>query len=187
MARSIWQSAVNIGAMDMDHPAWTWLKARHLWRQKFPLPRALRWLPASAHWTGRASTPAPVQSSPWLRRPGRGRGLARTAGTPGRGADCRRSGRHTRPGSAGQCRRPRQAYPWAQERRRRGFRLPRSDPSHGTGESWRRRSRRPGAGQSLPRPSGGHPKLKPRWDVHLSGDDDQLGCADESLSSVLGE
>ena len=31
------------------------------------------------------------------------------------------------------------------------------------------------------------PKLKPRWDVHLSGDDDQLGCAGESLSSVLGE
>ncbi len=31
------------------------------------------------------------------------------------------------------------------------------------------------------------PKLKPRWDVHLSGDDDQLGCAGESLSFVLGE
>ena len=31
------------------------------------------------------------------------------------------------------------------------------------------------------------PKLKPRWDVHLSGDDEQLGCAGESLSSVLGE
>ena len=31
------------------------------------------------------------------------------------------------------------------------------------------------------------PKLKPRWDVHLSGDVDQLGCAGESLSSVLGE
>ena len=31
------------------------------------------------------------------------------------------------------------------------------------------------------------PKLKPRWDVHLSGDDDQLGYAGESLSSVLGE
>ena len=30
-------------------------------------------------------------------------------------------------------------------------------------------------------------KLKPRWDVHLSGDADQLGCAGESLSSVLGE
>ena len=30
-------------------------------------------------------------------------------------------------------------------------------------------------------------KLKPRWDVHLSGDDDQLGYAGESLSSVLGE
>ena len=30
-------------------------------------------------------------------------------------------------------------------------------------------------------------KLKPRWDVHLSGDDDQLGCAGGSLSSVLGE
>ena len=30
-------------------------------------------------------------------------------------------------------------------------------------------------------------KLKPRWDVHLSGDGDQLGCAGESLSSVLGE
>ena len=30
-------------------------------------------------------------------------------------------------------------------------------------------------------------KLKPRWDVHLSGDVDQLGCAGESLSSVLGE
>ena len=30
-------------------------------------------------------------------------------------------------------------------------------------------------------------KLKPRWDVHLSGDDDQLGCAGEFLSSVLGE
>ena len=29
------------------------------------------------------------------------------------------------------------------------------------------------------------PKLKPRWDVHLSGDDDQLGCASESLSSYL--
>ena len=29
-------------------------------------------------------------------------------------------------------------------------------------------------------------KLKPRWDVHLSGDD-PLGCAGESLSSVLGE
>ena len=31
------------------------------------------------------------------------------------------------------------------------------------------------------------PKLKPRWDVHLSDDDDQLGYAGESLSSVLGE
>ena len=30
-------------------------------------------------------------------------------------------------------------------------------------------------------------KLKPRWDVHLSGDDDQLGYAGESLSPVLGE
>ena len=32
-----------------------------------------------------------------------------------------------------------------------------------------------------------NPKLKPRWDVHLSGDDDQLGYAGESLSSILGE
>ena len=32
-----------------------------------------------------------------------------------------------------------------------------------------------------------NPKLKPRWDVHLSGDDDQLGCAGKSFSSVLGE
>ena len=30
-------------------------------------------------------------------------------------------------------------------------------------------------------------KLKPRWDVHLIGDDDQPGYAGESLSSVLGE
>ena len=30
-------------------------------------------------------------------------------------------------------------------------------------------------------------KLKPRWDLHLIGDDDQLACAGESLSSVLGE
>ena len=30
-------------------------------------------------------------------------------------------------------------------------------------------------------------KLKPRWDVHLSGDDDQLGCTGKFLSSVLGE
>ena len=30
-------------------------------------------------------------------------------------------------------------------------------------------------------------KLKPRWDVHLSGDDDQLGYAGESISSVLGQ
>ena len=30
-------------------------------------------------------------------------------------------------------------------------------------------------------------KPKPRWDVHLGGDDDQLGYAGESLSSVLGE
>ena len=35
--------------------------------------------------------------------------------------------------------------------------------------------------------SGNGTKLKPRWDVHLSGDDDQLGYAGESLSSVLGE
>ena len=33
----------------------------------------------------------------------------------------------------------------------------------------------------------GRTKPKPRWDVHLSGDDDQLGRAGESLSSVLGE
>ena len=31
------------------------------------------------------------------------------------------------------------------------------------------------------------PKLKPRWDVHLWGDADWLGCAGESISSVLGE
>ena len=31
------------------------------------------------------------------------------------------------------------------------------------------------------------PKPKPRWNVHLSGADDQLGYAGESLSSVLGE
>ena len=37
--------------------------------------------------------------------------------------------------------------------------------------------------ESWPQPT----KLKPRWDVHLSGDDDQLGCSGESLSSVLGE
>ena len=30
-------------------------------------------------------------------------------------------------------------------------------------------------------------KPKPRWDVHLSGDDDQMGGAGESLSSVLGK
>ena len=39
---------------------------------------------------------------------------------------------------------------------------------------------------SIPAPAG-EPKLKPRWDVHLSGADDQLGYAAESLSSVLGE
>ena len=43
--------------------------------------------------------------------------------------------------------------------------------------------RSPGSG----RPAPGAPKLKPRWDVHSSGDDDQMGCAGESLSSVLGE
>ena len=32
-----------------------------------------------------------------------------------------------------------------------------------------------------------HTKLKPRWDLHSSNDDDQPGCAGESLSSVLGE
>ena len=40
--------------------------------------------------------------------------------------------------------------------------------------------------QSYPLLANG-PKLKPRWDVHLSGDDDQPGYAGESLSSVLGE
>ena len=30
-------------------------------------------------------------------------------------------------------------------------------------------------------------KLKPRWDVHSRGDEDWLGYASESLSSVLGE
>ena len=30
-------------------------------------------------------------------------------------------------------------------------------------------------------------KLKPRWDVHLSGDDEHLGCVGASRSSVLGE
>ena len=36
-------------------------------------------------------------------------------------------------------------------------------------------------------PPSARPKLKPRWDVHLIGDDDQPGYAGESLSSVLGE
>ena len=47
-----------------------------------------------------------------------------------------------------------------------------------------------GVGGDFPvstRPSGNGTKLKPRWDVHLSSYDDQLGCAGESLSSVLGE
>ena len=48
------------------------------------------------------------------------------------------------------------------------------------------RSPHPFCGPSHQR-DGDAPKLKPRWDVHLSGDDDQLGCVGESLSSVLGE
>ena len=38
----------------------------------------------------------------------------------------------------------------------------------------------------IPSSLGNLTNLKPRWDVHLSGDD-PLGCAGESLSSVLGE
>ena len=53
LAQNLWQTAVSIGAKDADHPAWQWLNARHLWRPEFPLPSCLRWLPASAHWTGR--------------------------------------------------------------------------------------------------------------------------------------
>ena len=69
MARGVWQSAVTVRAKETDHPAWHWLNARNLWRPEFPLPSCLRWLPASAHWPGRGSTPAPVPSSPWRRSP----------------------------------------------------------------------------------------------------------------------
>ena len=53
MARGVWQSAVTVRAKETDHPAWHWLNARNLWRPEFPLPSCLRWLPASAHWSGR--------------------------------------------------------------------------------------------------------------------------------------
>ena len=39
--------------MDEAHPARRWLAHRYLWRPGFPLPSALRWLPAEAHYQGR--------------------------------------------------------------------------------------------------------------------------------------
>ena len=38
---------------DYNHPARRWLANRNLWRPVFPLPGAVRWLPAAAHYRGR--------------------------------------------------------------------------------------------------------------------------------------
>ena len=70
LARGVWQSAVNIGAKETDHPAWHWLNTRNLWRPEFPLPSSLRWLPASAHWSGRgqhtgAGSIVALVAQPW--------------------------------------------------------------------------------------------------------------------------
>ena len=54
------------------------------------------------------------------------------------------------------------------------------------GSNYPERSR-PTAAPAAPLAPAATALLKPRWDVHLSGDGDQLGCAGESLSSVLGE
>ena len=45
----------------------------------------------------------------------------------------------------------------------------------------------PSSGLPNPRSHSPYTKLKPRRDLHSSNDDDQPGCAGESLSSVLGE
>ena len=38
---------------DRNHPARRWLAARNLWRPELPIPGAIRWLPAAAHYQGR--------------------------------------------------------------------------------------------------------------------------------------
>ena len=135
MARGLWQSAVTVRAKETDHPAWHWLNARNLWRPEFPLPSCLRWLPASAHWSGRgqhtgAGSIVALVAPPWawaeawpgLPEPQAVELIAiKSNGTPAL----------DRPATAEAS----ASVPWDQDRRRRGFRLPRSDPGHGTGAS----------------------------------------------------
>ena len=52
IARRTWERDSQPIPGDPDHPARCWLAHRHLWRQSFPLPGAIRWLPAEAHYQG---------------------------------------------------------------------------------------------------------------------------------------
>ena len=54
IARSTWDKTRPI-PNDPDHPARRWLGNRNLWRPDFPLPGAVRWLPAAEHYQGRGS------------------------------------------------------------------------------------------------------------------------------------
>ena len=53
IARRTWIRDSQPIPLDQDHPARRWLNARNLWRPGFPLPGALRWLPAETHYQGR--------------------------------------------------------------------------------------------------------------------------------------
>ena len=46
-ALTMWESAIPI-PLDPAHPARLWMEERNLWRSRFPLPYAVKWVPAEA-------------------------------------------------------------------------------------------------------------------------------------------
>ena len=44
---ALWEASLSI-PLDPAHPARLWMAERHLWRPTFPLPYAVRWVPAEA-------------------------------------------------------------------------------------------------------------------------------------------
>ena len=45
--RALWQASEPV-PLDPAHPARMWMAERHLWRSEFPVPHAVRWVPADA-------------------------------------------------------------------------------------------------------------------------------------------
>ena len=55
IAQRTWAQDSQPIPLNPQHPARLWLAVRNLWRPELPLPGAIRWLPAAAHYQGRGS------------------------------------------------------------------------------------------------------------------------------------